>query len=147
MSLDGQIHVGDIEEHLSEWMAVQERRVQCCEEAEAHHLPYTCVFCHQREGGRVEVVLLVEDFVEPGHFVMQQMPQKVLHVEQEEASQYVLDNRQHFRRQWRQKHRSKVPVNDRQRENEKDVVLEDFAKALPSHCPCHLALRLDLEAV
>lgn len=145
VSLNRQIHVYDIEEHLGECMAVQEGRVQCCEEAEAQHLPDTCVFCCQRKGGRVDVVLLVED-IQPGHLVMQQMPQTDLHVEQEEAGQYILKNRLHLGCQRRKRHRSQVPMHNRNGENEADVVVEDFEQAPRSHCQCHLVLRLDLEA-
>ncbi len=126
VSLHGQVHVNDVEEHLSEWMAVQECRVQCCEEAQAQHLPDAWVLCHQRERGRVEVVLLVEVLVEPGHLVMEHMPQEVLRVEQEQASQNILNNGQHLRRQCRWEHRSEVPVYHRQRENETGMVVEDF---------------------
>lgn len=122
VSLDGQIDVSDVEEHLCERVAVQERRVQFCEEAEAQHLPDTGVFCCQREGGSVEVVLPVEATVKPGHLVMEHMPQKVLRVEEEEAGQYILNNSQHVRRQWRRRRGSEVPVYNRQWENETHMV-------------------------
>lgn len=146
MSFHGQIHVSDVEEQLCERMAVQERRVQSGEEAEAQRLPHACVFCGQGESRLVEVVLLVEEVVEPAHLVMQQMPQEVLHVEQEEARHHILHNSQHLRSQPRRNCRSHVPVHNRQWENEKDVVVENIAQAAPSHWPCHSDLRLDLEA-
>lgn len=147
MSLNGQIDVSDVEEHLCERVAVQESRVQCREEAEAQHLPDTGVFCCQREGGSVEVVLPVEATVKPGHLVMEHMPQKVLRVEEEEAAQYILNNSQHVRRQWRRRRGSEVPVYNRQRENETHVVAENGAQAILSHFPCYLALGLNLEAL
>lgn len=92
------------------------------------------------------MVLFVGEMVEPGHFVMKQMPKKVLHVEKEKASQYILNNSEHLGCHWRRKHGSEVPVHDRHGENEPDMVVKNLAQTLPSQCPCHPALRLDLEA-
>lgn len=75
--------IQNIEEHLCQGVAAQQQRVDPSEEAQRQGLIGPRVLRGQCEGGCVLVMHLVECPVQPGHLMVQQMPDEILKVEQE----------------------------------------------------------------
>lgn len=87
---------------------------------------------------------LVESAVEPGYFVMQKMPYKVLEVKEKQAGSEVPDDSQDPRCHRWVADGSPVPVQDAQREDVHSMIVEGEREAAPNHSPRHVGFLLNL---
>lgn len=88
----------------------------------------------------------MEVAVQPGHFVVQQMPHEALEVKEEKADQHLSQQAGQGGGLLRQVLRPQVPVQHGEREDEDQVVVERQSEAAPHSGPADGALRLQLEA-
>lgn len=137
--------IQNIEEHLCQGVAAQQQRVDPSEESQRQGFPGPRVLSGQGEGGCVLVVHLVERPVEPGHLMVQQMPDEVLEVEQQEAGDHVPDETQRSGGLGHEGGWSPEPVQHSEREEEHYMVVEGVSQAAPHHGPGDVALLLDLK--
>lgn len=119
------------EGQLGERVAAQQEGVGGGEEAQAESLPGSGVLCGEGGGGGVGMVHLVEVAVEPGHFVVQQVPDEALEVKKQQADQDLGQQARQGRGLLGQEDGPQVPVHHGQREDEDQVVVERQSQAVP----------------
>uniref|UniRef100_A0ACB8F8I0 Uncharacterized protein n=1 Tax=Sphaerodactylus townsendi TaxID=933632 RepID=A0ACB8F8I0_9SAUR len=77
------------ESHLRHGVEPQQHGDASREESQPQQLPHGGILGAQREGGDVLVVGLVESLVQPRHAVVEQVPQEVAEVEEQQADHHV----------------------------------------------------------
>lgn len=86
----------------------------------------------------------MEVAVEPGHSVVQQVPNEALEVKEQEADQHLSQEPGEGWGLSGQVDRPQVPVHHGEREDEDQVVVERQSQAAPHRGPAEGALRLQL---
>lgn len=136
--LHRQPDVEHMEDQDSKRVALKEHHVHHVKETQGKQLPDAHVLRGERERGRVLVVPLVEGPVQPGHLVVQHVPQEELGVEEQQAEHDVAHQLEQLRGFRRQEGPAAGPAEQRHGEHEHQVLVERLPQAgqqLPRRWP------------
>lgn len=146
MVLHRQPDVDHVEDHDGEWVAPEQRDVHQVKEAQGEQLPGAHVLRGQRERGQVLVVHLVEGPVQPGHFVVQDVPCEELSVKEQQAEHDVAHQLEELGGFRGQGGRAAGPIQQSRGEHEHHVLVECLPQAGQQLLSGGREVGVDLEA-
>lgn len=127
--LHRQPDVDHVEDQDGERVALEQRDIHDVKEDQGKQLPDAHVLRGQRERGRILVMHLVEGPVQPGHLVVQDVPQEELRVEQQQAEHDVKRQLKQLGGFKGQEDRPAGPEQQRRGEHEHQVLVQRLPQA------------------